>query len=164
MIANAYDWCKLTNDEALGKGCEVVNAKTFHDALKSLPFVKNKIEDRLASESARWQRWLKDETEKQPPKPVGLDEERDSATTPPVAPKIGGTPATINARMIDLLGRKPEAKDWSARQFAMALDCSKGSIGDAAAWKTLMQTRESAKAARQTRSTFKDSRGKRRPK
>lgn len=70
LMANAYEWCKLTNDEALGKDCEVVNAKTLHDALKSLPFVRNKIEDRLDSELARWQRWLKDEAAKQPPKPV----------------------------------------------------------------------------------------------
>ena len=75
LIANAYEWCKLTNDEALGKDCEVVNAKTLHDALKSLPFVRNKIEDRLDSELARWQRWLKDEAAKQSPKSVELQAE-----------------------------------------------------------------------------------------
>ena len=84
------------------------------------------------------------------------------ATTPPAAPSSGATSATINARMIDLLGRRPEAKDWSARQFSVALECSKGSIGTAAAWRTLMQTRKDAKAALFARSTFKDQRGKRR--
>lgn len=110
LIAHAYNRCKDANDLALGETCEVANAKLLHDELKALPFVRNKIEDRLAAESARWQRWLIEEAEKQSPKPVerqtetlaGGDDEggRQQSSLPPrdvqhKVPVSGNYPANM---------------------------------------------------------------------
>jgi len=55
---------------------------------------------------------------------------------------------TINEQMFSKLGTVPESKDWSADQFAAALGCSKGTIGETDAWRTIMALRGREKKER----------------
>jgi hypothetical protein len=54
----------------------------------------------------------------------------------------------INARMMKLIEEKPEAWNWSARQFAVCLDCSDGTVKGTAKWKELVIARAVAKVDR----------------
>lgn len=71
LIAHVYDLCKMANDEpqTFDEQLRVANVTRLRDELATLPNAMTYY-DSLYAESARWQRWLKDETEKQPPKPV----------------------------------------------------------------------------------------------
>ena len=53
----------------------------------------------------------------------------------------GGAKVTINARMIDTLLVKPEAKDWTAREWATHLGCAASTVTDQPMWKELAKTR-----------------------
>lgn len=54
--------------------------------------------------------------------------------------------ATINARMVDLLGREPAATGWTARQWSIALKCSPAAIVGTNVWKSMKLDREQRKA------------------
>lgn len=64
-----------------------------------------------------------------------------------------GSTATINARMIDIMGRDPLATAWSARRWAKHLKCSEAGVRKTAAWHAIMQDREDSKKRRKSRST-----------
>ena len=59
--------------------------------------------------------------------------------------------ATVNARMIDLLGKKPEAAGWTAKQFAAELQCSASMVVGTNVWKSMKLDREKGKAERASR-------------
>lgn len=71
LIAHVYDLCKMANDEpqTFDEQLRVANVTRLRDELATLPNAMTYY-DSLYAESARWQRWLKDEAAKQPPKPV----------------------------------------------------------------------------------------------
>lgn len=58
------------------------------------------------------------------------------------------TNATANARMLDLLARRVESRDWTARQFAESLGLSASAVCGTKIWKELMSQREATKRAR----------------
>lgn len=57
------------------------------------------------------------------------------AGDPPKTP--AGKKATVNARMLDTMQKRPESMGWTARQWATHLKCSPASIANAHAWKSL---------------------------
>jgi hypothetical protein len=65
----------------------------------------------------------------------GKASEDDSAQSTPGKP-------TVNARMLDLINKKPECHTWSAQKFAGVLGCNKSTVSETSAWKTLMTARE----------------------
>lgn len=77
---------------------------------------------------------------------------------PKVAPKAD-VPAgrrrpsdeTVNEGMQRLLIERLESREWSARQFAFALDCSVSTIGTCTTWIALQSTRAGAKLERMER-------------
>jgi hypothetical protein len=50
--------------------------------------------------------------------------------------------ATVNARMVDMLMRRPESRQWSAREWATALQCGKSAVADTHCWEELQKERE----------------------
>jgi hypothetical protein len=75
--------------------------------------------------------------------PVPQSEPPAGSTAPPLSSK-----ATVNARMIDILGKKPEASGWTAKQFAEQLHCSAAAVVGTNAWKSMKLDREKGKAER----------------
>ncbi len=59
--------------------------------------------------------------------------------------------ASVNAKVIDLLCRRPESGTWSARQIATALGCSKSAVAESDAFKKLGTAREMARLERAER-------------
>jgi len=55
--------------------------------------------------------------------------------------------ASVNSRMIDLM-KNPDTHTWSAQEFATRLNCSKSSVAETEAWKTLKTSREMARQKR----------------
>ena len=78
-----------------------------------------------------------------------LQPEEAPATTeskeppPKVEPK---SKATVNARMMDLMTKNPEARGWTCNQWASELKCGTSTVGEARAWKELEMFRLSEKA------------------
>lgn len=66
-------------------------------------------------------------------------------------PKENAQRLTTNARMIELIQKNPDAQDYSASQWANALDVAKSTIHDTKTWKDLMRVRRSEGADRQYR-------------
>ena len=69
----------------------------------------------------------------------------------PVPRPVKKSKATVNARVIDLLQRNPEARDWSARKIAESLECGESSVAECEAYKTLDTAREMARLNRGVR-------------
>ena len=78
-----------------------------------------------------------------------LQPEEAPATTeskeppPKVEPK---SKATVNARMMDLMTKNPEARGRTCSQWASELKCGTSTVGEARAWKELEMFRLSEKA------------------
>ena len=64
-------------------------------------------------------------------------------------PRKGG--ATVNARMLDELGRNPAAADWTLEQWAERLDCSPKTVFKTKTWKAIVANREASKSHRKSR-------------
>lgn len=83
----------------------------------------------------------------------------------PAAPTDDGKPkkATINARMIDALSKRPEAKDWTVTQWQEHLGGRPGraTIHGTKTWKELEKMRTAAKTTRLDHDSFRDDHGKR---
>lgn len=63
------------------------------------------------------------------------------AVTATPAQKSGGrSKPTVNARMFDLITRRPESREWTAREFAEHLSCAVSMIAKTAAWRELQRT------------------------
>lgn len=60
-------------------------------------------------------------------------------------------PATINQQMLDLLQKRPETRNWTARQFQDLLGCSVSTVHGTAAWEEIQKTRKAAKLERKER-------------
>ena len=56
--------------------------------------------------------------------------------------------ATVNAKMIDTLQKKPEAKGWSITQWVTYLECARSTVHGSAMCKELEKTKLEAKLAR----------------
>jgi hypothetical protein len=69
----------------------------------------------------------------------------DAVATEPATAK---RKATINAKMIDVLGKKPDAKNWTVRRWQAELHCSVGGIARTNVWKSMKLDREQLKAER----------------
>lgn len=68
---------------------------------------------------------------------------------------------TVNTRMQTTLKRKPESRDWSARQWADHLGCAKSTVHDTSTWKALMIARAGAgidRLVRDSKSTVRERR------
>jgi hypothetical protein len=64
-------------------------------------------------------------------------------------PAKGKQKATINARMIDILQKRPEAKDWTVEQWMQCLGCkSKASVARTKCWEAIMGARAVRKVQR----------------
>lgn len=59
--------------------------------------------------------------------------------------------ASVNVRMMDAFQRDPKRGEWSARQWAEHLGCSKSTVHSQPIWKELVRSRELAKLNRQLR-------------
>lgn len=70
---------------------------------------------------------------------------------------------TVNARMIDTLGKRPEAKDWTVTQWQAHLGGRTGraTIHGTKTWQELEKMRTAAKTTRLDRDSFRDDHGKR---
>ena len=81
---------------------------------------------------------------------------RTVETTPPVVEAVRESPnrqakiatkkATVNARMIDVLGREPVAAGWTAAKWAARLKCSDAAIVGTNVWKSMQLDKGEAKA------------------
>jgi hypothetical protein len=67
--------------------------------------------------------------------------------------------ATINARMIEVLQKRPEAAGWTISQWTIHLDCSRAGVADTPTWEGLTAA---AKVQKADRSLSKRHRSKRR--
>ncbi len=66
--------------------------------------------------------------------------------------RVGKAPKlTVNEKMIVLIQKNPEAQNYSASQWANALDVAKSTIHGTKTWKNLMDVRRSEGASRQSR-------------
>lgn len=65
---------------------------------------------------------------------------------------LSAAKATINSRMLDILGKKNESKDWTLRKWAEALSCSPSGVKKTKAWKMIMQDRAGQKEQQKQRS------------
>ena len=92
-----------------------------------------------------------------------------TGNTTPEAPKSSTDAkpkkATINARMIDALFKRPEAKDWTITQWQQHLDGKPGraTIHGTNTWRELEKMRTDTKMARLERDSFRGDHGKRKP-
>ena len=97
-----------------------------------------------------------------------LNESPTVTATEASKPSPDGKPKkpTINARMIDTLGKRPEAKDWSVTQWQEHLGGKTGraTIHGTNTWKELEKMRTAAKATRLDRDSFRDDHGRRKAK
>ncbi len=59
-----------------------------------------------------------------------------------------GTP-TVNAKMLHVITARPEAKGWTARQFAVAIGCGESTVKESKTWKHLAEIRRLARAEKQ---------------
>lgn len=57
-----------------------------------------------------------------------------------------GKKPRVNARLIDLLSRQPEAKGWTAERIAVAIHCSASAVVGTNAWKSMRLDREKGAA------------------
>jgi hypothetical protein len=80
--------------------------------------------------------------------------EADSIFAPPIETPLAepnqavAAPAvkrTANDRMIEMIERRPEARDWSARDWSISLGFSTSTIAGCRMWRALMAAREAAK-------------------
>lgn len=81
----------------------------------------------------------------------GADDATNQKAKPLGRPRKDQPRATVNARMIDEMGRNPPSKDWTIRQWAECLKCSKSAIEKTASWKMIVRSREAEKKSRKTR-------------
>jgi hypothetical protein len=86
-----------------------------------------------------------------------IEKEKASASTPNQvlqieSDRVGKAPKlTVNEKMIVLIQKNPDARDYSANQWANALDVAKSTIHETKTWKSLMDVRRSEGASRQSR-------------
>lgn len=85
-------------------------------------------------------------TEVTPPAPPDVGEQPATPVGKGTAPVARQGKATINARMIDVLQREPDAMGWTAKQWAKRLKCSPPGIVGTNVWKSMKLDREKGKA------------------
>lgn len=70
--------------------------------------------------------------------------------------------ASVNARMIDVLTKRPESQSWSITSWVKHLKCARATVHATKAWKQIQKMREDAGVERIERGTFRDQSGNRR--
>ncbi len=76
-----------------------------------------------------------------------------AAAAPTEATSAGSRPATVNERMLAEWHRNPkDSLDWSAQRWAEELGCSKSTVSETDAWKTIQRAREQSRTDRSGRS------------
>lgn len=70
-------------------------------------------------------------------------------------PALRVVKASVNARMIDVLSKTPEAVGWSKTAWSKHLNCSRTAIQYAPAWEQIMASRAEAKRDQQARARKK---------
>lgn len=78
---------------------------------------------------------------------AGLKRNAAMAGVSASAETTGARKPTINSRMLDVLSRRPESKEWSVTQWTDYLECGRASVAATPIWKQLQATRNEAKAA-----------------
>lgn len=114
------------------------------------------VRQELVSECSRikieWSRDYRGATH--PPVAVAAGTEalpdRSGETSPGTTEVNGSRPrdATVNARMIEVIQRRPEAANWTAKQWATKLGCALSTVKETRTWKNLVLTRAEKKYER----------------
>lgn len=78
------------------------------------------------------------------------DDDADDTTPAEDAPSKSRR-TSANTRMIETIQKRPESRDWTAKQWAEALECAPSTIKETATWKDLVKVRAVAKAERRNR-------------
>jgi hypothetical protein len=99
-----------------------------------------RIYDRLAESLRMWIAKREDELLQS----YGIGASLTKETRQPETP-------SVNARMIDTLTKKPESRDWTARQWGEHLGCGKSTVADQPAWKGLEAARQGVSYERMER-------------
>jgi len=69
----------------------------------------------------------------------------------PETPDASPRKATVNAKMLNTMEKKPQSIGWTVAKWAEYLDCSPGAVHKTTAWTQIMESRETAKIARAMR-------------
>lgn len=77
-------------------------------------------------------------------------ENQSPATRSKGRPQKGGV--KINSQLIEYFGRNPDAKNWTAKELALAIECSASAIKQTDMWKMIQEDR---KKERETRKLIK---------
>jgi hypothetical protein len=119
--------------------------RTANDAHKALDLLLRRLEELFgpvpAGETPEASSALGSEPHADKPKPTSI---ADATAIHADAKRK----ATVNARMIDVLGKEPDAKSWTVKQWQERLKCSGGAVVGTNVWKSMKLEREQHKAER----------------